>query len=88
MTLDISILIAIVGCAMALYGGIRGFRNDSKSDGRILEKLDTLMAYIAEIKSELCNVKHENKEFFERLVKVEESSKSAHKRLDEMTKGV
>lgn len=48
----------------------------------VIVKLESIGVGIAEIKSEMTNVKLDIKENRERIVKVEESAKSAHKRLD------
>lgn len=48
----------------------------------VIVKLENISNGITEIKSEITNVKKDQKEDHERLVKVEESAKSMHKRLD------
>ena len=50
----------------------------------VIVKLENIGTGITEIKSEMTNVKNDIKEDRERLIRVEDSAKQAHKRLDEL----
>lgn len=90
MTIEVALLISAVSLAFAIYQGVfsmkRNTKNDVKDDASalttVIVKLENIGTGITEIKSEMNNVKNELKESRERIVKVEESSKQAHKRLD------
>jgi len=90
MTVEVALLISGVSVAFAIYAGItnmkRNQRNDTKNDATemttVIVKLENIGTGIAEIKSEMTNVKNDLKETRERIIKVEESTKQAHKRLD------
>ena len=84
---------------MAIVGGIAGvvfglvtlFRNKKQDDnqqgresGTVLSDLGYIKAGVDEIKSEQKEQRKTNIEFITRLTAVEESTKQAHKRIDEM----
>lgn len=86
------LIIAIVSGSFAVYFGVRtATRNrtiDDKHDADTLARIDVSMETVknslVEIKSDLKGVVVENKELRDRVVAVEESSKSAHKRIDRL----
>ena len=94
MSVELSILISIVSVVFAIYAGVSNLkRNQSKDDKNtasqmttVIVKLENIGNGIAEIKSEISNAKEDIKENRERIVKVEESAKQAHKRLDMIEK--
>ena len=94
MTIEISILISILSISFAIFFGLknskRNYTLDTKSDASqlttVIVKLENISIGITEIKSELFNVKNDIKEDRERIIRVEESTKQAHKRLDALGK--
>lgn len=86
------LIITIVSVSCALYFGMRtASRNKSQDDkhdadtlARIDVSMETVKNSLVEIKSDLKGVVVENKELRDRVVAVEESSKSAHKRIDRL----
>lgn len=74
-----SLLIA----ALALYRNVKG---DTKTDaGQMMEvivKLETINENVKEVKSDMKDVKAEVEKMKERIIVVEQSAKSAHKRID------
>jgi hypothetical protein len=94
MTIEISILISILSISFAIFFGLknskRNYTLDTKSDASqlttVIVKLENIGIGITEIKSELFNVKNDIKEDRERIIRVEESTKQAHKRLDALGK--
>lgn len=85
-------LISAVSLAFGVYLGLHSLKRyeriDTKNEASqlttVIIKLENISAGIAEIKSEMSNVKCDIKEDRERLIIVEESTKSAHKRIDGM----
>ena len=77
----ISMLIA----AIALW---RNFKGDTKQDAgemtTVIVKLETISENVKEIKADIKDVKTDIDKLKERLVVVEQSTKSAHKRIDSL----
>lgn len=96
MPIEYTIILSIVTAGIALVGVATG-RNtlrraqqrDDKEEGaqfaKVEESLDRIDKGIAEIKYDMRTIKDEIKETRERVIKVEESTKQAHKRLDELS---
>lgn len=90
MTIEAALLISGVSLAFGIFSGISNLKRNQKADTKqdaaelttVIVKLENIGNGITEIKSEMTNVKIEMKEDRERLVRVEESAKQAHKRLD------
>ena len=85
-------IVAIVGgIAGVLFGLVTLFRNKKQDDtqqgresGTVLSDLGYIKAGVDEIKSEQKEQRKTNIEFITRLSAVEESTKQAHKRIDEL----
>jgi len=96
MTIEVALLISGVSLAFGIYQGITNMRRNSKKDDQhdaaqlttVIVKLENIGIGITEIKSEMSNLKNDIKDSRERLIKVEESAKQAHKRLDTLEKVV
>ena len=90
MTIEISILISGVAAAFAIYFGQRSNRrNDTKDleervarETKIDTKLDFISGDVKSIKDDMTLTKKQYDELDRRVVKVEESAKSFHHRLD------
>lgn len=90
MDMEVAIIISGVSVAFAFYQGITGNKRNQKADDRseasqlttVIVKLENIGTGITEIKSEINNVKTEMKDDRERIIKLEESAKAAHKRMD------
>lgn len=86
----IAILISGITGSFAIFFGLKGYRrNDIKDieeraarDAKINYKLDQIIDDNKEYKSELIETKKRVDEIDRRVVIVEQSTKSAHKRLD------
>jgi septal ring factor EnvC (AmiA/AmiB activator) len=100
--IDINLLIAVGGIAITLIFSIlsqnRASRNsvkdeiekakaEAKKQARVESKLDEISSDTKDIKSDLRNVKSDISSINERLIIVEQSTKSAHKRIDNIQKG-
>ena len=85
-------IVAIVGgIAGVVFGLVTLFRNKKQDDtqegresGTVLSDLGYIKAGVDEIKSEQKEQRKTNIEFITRLTAVEESTKQAHKRIDEL----
>lgn len=90
MTIEVALLISGASVAFGVYQGVSNLKRNNKADAKseasqltmVIVKLETIGTGIAEIKSEMGNVKNDIKESRERIIKVEESAKQAHKRMD------
>ncbi len=86
---DIVTLISLAFAGITLWIKVKG---DTKSDGaqisEILVKMELMQSDLKEIKSdfktEVRSLKTEFEDIKERLIKVEQSAKSAHKRIDSL----
>lgn len=93
LTIPISVL-AIIIPALGVLIAFLVFRRNSNEDIRLRAtetatinvKLDTIASDVKDIKYDITNVKNEVQALSERLVKCEESTKSAHHRLDGLSK--
>lgn len=91
MTIEWALLISVISVAFGVYSGIKNLSRNTKKDNAeeaaqmttVMVKLELISNGISEIKADVGGVKEENKEFRERLTIVEQSTKSAHKRLDD-----
>ena len=89
---DVATWFSLIFAAIALW---RNLKADNKSDGaqisEILVKIEIMQSDLkeikADVKSEIKAVRAELENLKERLIAVEQSSKSAHKRLDEIHGG-
>ena len=93
MSIEVTILISAVSVAFALYSGISNMKRNNKQDTAndaaqlttVIVKLENISSGVTEIKSELKNVKNDIQDLRDRLIIVEQSTKSAHHRLDGLT---
>ncbi len=94
MTVEVAVLIAGVSLAFGIYQGVSNLKRNKETDDKneasqlttVIVKLENIGIGVTEIKSEINNIKSETKDNRERLIKVEESTKQAHKRLDAIEK--
>lgn len=90
MTIEVTILISVISVAFAIFFGLsnykRGNVNDLtekvKEDTRFEMKLDEISRIVTDIKYDISATKKEVQELSNKLVAVEASVKSAHRRLD------
>ena len=93
MTIEISVLLGTLSVAVALYFGLatkrRNDRTDAQKEGAdmtmVSVKLDFIRTDVSEIKTSMGVMSNESKETRERLIACEQSTKQAHKRLDDLT---
>jgi cell division protein FtsL len=90
MTIEVTVLISAVSVAFAIFFGLKSNRrNDVKEieekatrDATIIVKLDSISVDVKGIKDDMSNINKKVDEIDKRVVIVEQSTKSAHKRLD------
>lgn len=92
MTIEVStaIIISVLSLSFSVYMGLKNNKRSDTKDiaervadsTRINVKLDTINSATQDIKDQLSSLVKEVQAHGERLIKVEESCKSAHHRLD------
>lgn len=90
MTTYITIIISAISVSFAIFFGLKSNKRadnkdiaDTASNNAIINmKLDTIGDNVKEIKTSVAETKKQVIDMDKRLVKVEESAKSAHHRLD------
>lgn len=91
MTVEIGILLSVLGVIIAFLGYQLNKSKEIKSDGRESAELKAELGYIRrgvdDIKIDIRANEKQMVAFGERLTRVEESSKQAHKRIDKLEKG-
>lgn len=82
----ISFLSLAVGVLSGVYGLRRSLRDETRKSASemtmVIVKLEDISAGVAEIKSDLCNVKGELRELTERLIIAEQAVAQVEKRMD------
>lgn len=90
MVTYITIVVSVISVSFAIYFGLKSNRradnqdiaNTASNNAIINMKLDTIGDNVKEIKVDVAETKKQYIDMDKRLVKVEESTKSAHHRLD------
>lgn len=93
MTIEVAILLSAISVGFSLFSGILTLKRNNTKDTvesttqltTVIVKLEGISSGIAEIKSEMKNVKTDIQDLRDRLIAVEQSTKSAHHRLDGIT---
>lgn len=96
MTIEIALLISIVSVCFSVYFGLKNNkRTDTKDieervkeNTRINTKLDNIIQDTRDIKAEVSEMRKNISSHDNKIIKLEESVKSAHHRLDELTRRV
>lgn len=94
MTIEVALVISALSLAFGIYQGVTNMKRNRTADDKndatqlttVIVKLENISAGISDIKSDMRNVKDEVKDMRDRLIKVEESTKAAHHRIDEWLK--
>lgn len=90
MQVDVPILISFLSLCVAGAVGIAGLRRNKTTDDRkeasemttLIVKLENINNGVNEIKSDMRNMRNDIQDLRDRLIIVEQSTKSAHHRLD------
>lgn len=91
MAVEVTILISVFSLVISIYVGLKNTKRGDRTDieakaiesATINVKLDTIGNDVKDIKYDISAVKTDVKNLTERMVVVEQSTKSAHKRIDE-----
>lgn len=90
MTIEIGVLIAIGGLLMSFLAyqlnRTKEVKTDTRQDAKIQAQLDYIGKGVDDIRIDLRANERQMVQLGERVTRVEESSKSLHKRVDEITK--
>lgn len=87
----VSVVCTILGVVVGMSNLRRNQRADDKFEGSQFTRIEVQLEHIAKRTEDIArcisDIKDEIKEHRERIVRAEESTKQAHKRLDELTSG-
>lgn len=92
MQVDISILIAFLSLCVAGVVAVTSIRRNKATDDKkeasemtsVIVKLENINNGVNEIKSDMRNMRDDIQDLRDRMITVEQSTKSAHHRLDTM----
>ena len=90
MTIEVTIFISVISVASAIYFGLKSSRRSdikdiqekAERDTRINIKLDDISGDVKDVKYDISSVKKKVEDIDKRLIIVEQSTKSAHHRID------
>ena len=90
MQIDISIVIAVISTAFAVFFGIKNLTRSKTTDDKadatqmatMIVKIDAVGTTVNEIKSDMREFKSEQQFLRDKIIEIEASVKSAHKRID------
>lgn len=86
MTIELTILISVIGMCRTVYGVSRNFKQDRANSARQMAKIETslqnMQATLLDIKTDSTSTKNDVKEINEKIARMDESIKQAHKRID------
>ena len=90
MTIEVALLISGISLAFGIYQGIANLKRNKASDDKkdatemttVIVKLESIGTGVTEIKSDMKNIRQDLQELRERVVVVEQSTESAHYRID------
>lgn len=93
MTIELALLISVISVTFGIYQGMSNLKRNSASDikkeavetATINVKLDTISKGVDDIKLEQKSTSKDIKDLNERMIMVEQSTKSAHHRIDGIT---
>lgn len=96
MTVELALIISIVSVAFSVYFGLKNSRHTDTKDieervkdrAELNIKLDFISRSTNEIKEQISSLMKEVQAHGDRLIKVEESCKQAHHRLDSLERKV
>lgn len=91
MTIEVAIVISALSLAFGIYQGITNMKRSQRAEDKqdatqlttVIVKLENIGDGISEIKADMRNVKDEVRELRDRIIAVENSTKSAHRRIEE-----
>ena len=83
MTIEVALLVSGISLAFGIYQGIANLkRNKATEMTTVIVKLESIGTGVTEIKSDMKNIRQDLQDLRERVVVVEQSTKSAHHRIN------
>ena len=90
MSIDISLLVAIISTRSAVFFGAQALKRNRTTDDKadatqlatVIVKLDAVGTTVNEIKADMRTHKTEQQYLRDKIIAIESSVKSAHKRID------
>lgn len=90
MSIDVSTLIAIISTFFAVFFGVRNLTRNKTTDDKadatqmatMIVKIDAVGTTVNEIKADMREFKTEQQYLRDKIIEIESSVKSAHKRID------
>ena len=91
MTIEITLAISIIAVTCSIVSTVLNIKRNNAADSKkeaetmttVIVKLESISNGVQEIKNEIRNIKADVQELRDRMIVVEQSTKSAHHRLDE-----
>lgn len=88
MNINTGVLIALIGCIVGLAGWLRNHDTDNEKETSnmttVIVKLENIRGSISDLKLDLKRTAEDLQSIDRRLTVVEESTKQAHKRINEI----
>lgn len=88
MSINTGVLIALIGCIVGLAGWLRNHDSDNEKETSnmttVIVKLENIRGSISDLKLDLKRTAEDLQSIDRRLTVVEESTKQAHKRINEI----
>lgn len=92
MLVEVSLLIAAVSLGFSIYTGVANMKRNKSSDDKkdasetttVIVKLENIQSGISEIKADMKDMKREVKEAEEKIVRLDESLKSAWRAINKI----
>ncbi len=88
MDVNTGVLIAVIGCIVGLAGWLRNHDTDNEKETSnmttVIVKLENIRGSISDLKLDLKRTAEDLQSIDRRLTVVEESTKQAHKRINEI----
>lgn len=88
MPIELTQLVSVLSFLVAAFALGRNLKSDAKSDQSemttVIVKLETINENVKEVKNDIKDVKTDMERMKERITIVEQSVKSAHKRIDDV----
>lgn len=88
MDINTGVLIAVIGCIVGLAGWLRNHDSDNNKETSnmttVIVKLENIRVSISDLKLDLKRTAEDLQSIDRRLTVVEESTKQAHKRINEI----
>ena len=88
MNINTGVLIALIGCIVGLAGWLRNHDSDNEKETSnmttVIVKLENIRGSISDLKLDLKRTAEDLQSIDRRLTVVEESTKQAHKRINEI----